>query len=96
MRRREFTAGLLLIAGTLPARAQQRPIPRIALFHSAIPTAFLTETGGGTAWRAFFQELRRPKNRHGRFRDSDLLRRLTPLCALTLRQRRYLVSLSRG
>ena len=59
MRRREFTAGLLLTAATLPARAQQRPIPRIALFHPAIPTSLLTETGGGTAWRAFFQELRR-------------------------------------
>jgi putative ABC transport system substrate-binding protein len=59
MRRREFTAGLLLTGATLPARAQQRPIPRVALFHPAIPTSLLTETGGGTAWRAFFQELRR-------------------------------------
>src|SRR4051812_25123628 len=59
MRRREFTAGLLLTAATLPARAQQRPIPRIALFHPAIPASLLTETGGGTAWRAFFGELRR-------------------------------------
>ena len=59
MRRREFTAGLLLTAATFPARAQQRSSPRIALFHPAIPTALLTETGGGTAWRAFFQELRR-------------------------------------
>jgi putative ABC transport system substrate-binding protein len=59
MRRREFTAGLLLAAATLPTRAQQRAIPRIALFHPAIPTTLLTETGGGTAWRAFFQELRR-------------------------------------
>jgi putative tryptophan/tyrosine transport system substrate-binding protein len=59
MRRWEFTAGLLLAAATLPTRAQQRAIPRIALFHPAIPTTLLTETGGGTAWRAFFQELRR-------------------------------------
>ena len=60
MRRREFTAGVLVAAAaTLPALAQQRPIPRIALFHPAIPTALLTETGGGTAWLAFFQELRR-------------------------------------
>jgi len=58
MRRREFTAGLLLAAATLPAQAQQRPIPRIALFHPAIPTTLLTETGGWTAWHAFFQELR--------------------------------------
>jgi putative ABC transport system substrate-binding protein len=41
------------------ARAQQRAIPRIALFHPAIPTTLLTESGGGTAWRAFFSELRR-------------------------------------
>ncbi len=59
MKRRQFTAGLFLAATTLPTWAQQRPIPRIALFHPAIPTALLTETGGGTAWRAFFQELRR-------------------------------------
>jgi putative ABC transport system substrate-binding protein len=59
MRRREFTSGLLLAAVASPVRAQQRSISRIALFHPAIPTALLTETGGGTAWRAFFQELRR-------------------------------------
>jgi putative tryptophan/tyrosine transport system substrate-binding protein len=59
VRRREFTAGLLLAVAMAPGRAQQRPTPRIALFHPAIPTALLTETGGGTAWRAFFGELRR-------------------------------------
>jgi putative ABC transport system substrate-binding protein len=60
MRRREFTAGLLLAAAPWPARAQQRPTkPRIAIFHPAIPVSLLTETGGGTAWRAFFAELRR-------------------------------------
>jgi putative ABC transport system substrate-binding protein len=58
MRRREFIAALLLNAATRPSWAQQT-IPRIALFHPAIPTALLTETGGGTAWRAFFGELRR-------------------------------------
>jgi putative ABC transport system substrate-binding protein len=31
---------------------------RIAIFHPAIPTSLLTETGGGSAWRAFFGELR--------------------------------------
>src|ERR1043166_7497107 len=31
----------------------------IAIFHPAIPTTLLTETGGGSAWRAFFLELRR-------------------------------------
>jgi putative tryptophan/tyrosine transport system substrate-binding protein len=59
MRRREFLAGLVLAAAIRPARAQQRAIPRIAIFHPAIPVALLTETGGGTAWRAFFAELRR-------------------------------------
>ena len=29
------------------------------MFHPAIPPALLTETGGGSAWRAFFGELRR-------------------------------------
>jgi putative ABC transport system substrate-binding protein len=60
MRRREFTAGVLLAAATRSAWAQPRATQRrIAIFHPAIPTTLLTETGGGTAWRAFFQELRR-------------------------------------
>ena len=60
MRRREFTAGLLLAAVPWSARAQQRATRRrIAIFHPAIPVSLLTETGGGTAWRAFFPELRR-------------------------------------
>jgi 2-polyprenyl-6-methoxyphenol hydroxylase-like FAD-dependent oxidoreductase len=60
MRRREFTAGLLAAAVPWTARAQQRASrPRIAIFHPAIPVSLLTEAGGGTAWRAFFAELRR-------------------------------------
>ena len=60
MRRREFTTGVLLTAVTRSARAQQRATQRrIAIFHPAIPTRLLTETGGGSAWRAFFGELRR-------------------------------------
>jgi putative ABC transport system substrate-binding protein len=60
MRRREFTAGVLLAATVRPAWAQQRVTPRrIAIFHPAIPVTLLTETGGGTGWRAFFRELRR-------------------------------------
>jgi putative ABC transport system substrate-binding protein len=60
MRRREFTAGLVLAAVPWPAPAQQRATkPRIAIFHPAIPVSLLTETGGGSAWRAFFPELRR-------------------------------------
>src|SRR5438270_8712897 len=58
MRRRDFIAGMMLGALPCSARAQQRTY-RIAIFHPAIPTTLLTETGGGTAWRAFFGELRR-------------------------------------
>jgi putative ABC transport system substrate-binding protein len=61
MRRREFMA---LVGGLavwpLAGQAQQRATQhRIAIFHPAIPTTLLTETGGGSAWRAFFSELRR-------------------------------------
>ena len=49
-----------MFAAMRPARAQQRATQRrIAIFHPAIPVALLTETGGGSAWRAFFGELRR-------------------------------------
>src|SRR5436305_283228 len=63
MRRRDFikaTASLAATTWALAARAQQQPKAsrRIAIFHPAIPVALLTETGGGSAWRAFFSELR--------------------------------------
>lgn len=61
MRRREFLGALGGAAASWPlaVRAQQPKAPRIAIFHPAIPTTLLTETGGGSAWRAFFGELRR-------------------------------------
>jgi hypothetical protein len=62
MRRRDFVKVIASSTIGLPlaARAQQPATQqRIAIFHPAIPTTLLTETGGGSAWRAFFAELRR-------------------------------------
>jgi putative ABC transport system substrate-binding protein len=60
MQRRWFLG--FVVAAVWPGKAlaqQAAPQHRIAIFHPAIPTRLLTETGGGSAWRAFFAELRR-------------------------------------
>ena len=61
IKRREFLtfiagSAAFPVAGSAQQSARQQ---RMAMFHPAIPPARLTETGGGSAWRAFFGELRR-------------------------------------
>jgi putative tryptophan/tyrosine transport system substrate-binding protein len=61
VKRRAFIAALGgAVAWPLTTEAQQPAAQRrIVIFHPAIPATLLTETGGGSAWRAFFAELRR-------------------------------------
>jgi len=59
MKRRDFMAGLLLAAGSPLAWAEQPTKEhRIAVVAAVLPPDLITETGGGTPWRAFFAELR--------------------------------------
>jgi putative ABC transport system substrate-binding protein len=62
MRRREFIAvlsGAAVVWAPATVAQQRATQHRIAIFHPAIPATLITETGGGSAWRAFFAELRR-------------------------------------
>ena len=61
MRRRDFAAGLLLAAAVERPALSQQPAKqhRIAVVAAALPASRITETEGGTPWRAFFEELRR-------------------------------------
>jgi putative tryptophan/tyrosine transport system substrate-binding protein len=59
MKRRDFTIGLLLAAGTRSAPAQERVKQhRIAIIRPAGPVFVMSDTGH-PFWRAFFEELRR-------------------------------------
>jgi len=49
----------LFAAAAGPAWAQQAVKPhRIGVIAAVLPPNLITETGGGTPWRAFFEELR--------------------------------------
>ncbi len=59
MRRRDFTAGLLLAAATRPVRAQQPAKQhRIAIVISSGPVTRVNDPAS-RAWQAFWEELRR-------------------------------------
>jgi putative ABC transport system substrate-binding protein len=65
MRRRDFTAGLLLVAAARTVRAQQPARQhRIAIVVSAGPAASISDTGV-PLWQAFFGELRRQSDVEG-------------------------------
>ena len=60
MRRRDFTAGLLLAAAVSSAQAQEPANQhRIALISPALPAALLSEKGPSRSYQTFFEELRR-------------------------------------
>ncbi len=60
MRRREFIAGVLLVATIGRTQAQQpAKVHRIAVLSPGVPIADMSETGGLRSYPTFFKELRR-------------------------------------
>src|SRR5262245_42325691 len=68
MKRRDLLAGLLPVAVTPLAKAQQQfgKTYRLAIFHSALPASALSQHTGFPQWRTLFEELRRLGYEEGR------------------------------
>jgi putative ABC transport system substrate-binding protein len=58
MRRRNFIFGLMAVAATGSARAEQKA-QRIAFAFPSIPVSIMTETSGDPLFKGLFNELRR-------------------------------------
>jgi putative ABC transport system substrate-binding protein len=59
MRRRDFTAGLLLASATGVLAQEREKQPRIAILIPSGPIARISDAGGGRFYQAIFDELRR-------------------------------------